>query len=115
MQLDHLGADEELLVGLFHLATDVAGFRMLLEELGYEQPMPSPLQCDSTNAIHWAYRRGRVDKIKHIRMKYHRVQELVADKEVSVAHLRSEHMPADMLTKVLPVSRFEHLRAFIMA
>ena len=109
------GTGEAELVGLFHLATDVAGFRMLLEELGYEQPMPSPLQCDSTNAIHWAYRRGRVDKIKHIRMKYHRVQELVADKEVSVAHLRSEHMPADMLTKVLPVSRFEHLRAFIMA
>ena len=109
------GTGEAELVGLFHLATDVAGFRMLMDELGYEQPVPSPLQCDSTNAIHWAYRRGRVDKIKHIRMKYHRVQELVADKEVSVAHLRSEHMPADMLTKVLPASRFEHLRAFIMA
>ena len=102
-------------IGLHHLAKDAVGFRHLLAELGYSQPVPTPLQCDNTSAIQWAYRRGRVDKIKHIRMKYHKVQEFAAEKQISVAHLKSADMPADMLTKVLPKVTFEHLRAFVMA
>lgn len=102
-------------VGAYHLAKDVAGFRALLDELGYPQPAPTQLYCDNMGAIQWAYRRGRIDKMKHVRMKYHKVQELVEAKEISLAHLRSADMPADMLTKILPRTSFEHLRAFVMA
>ena len=100
---------------IHHLANDVAGYRLLLQELGYEQRKPTSLQCDNISAIHWAHRSGRVEKVKHIRMKYHRVQELTADKEVVLSHLKSANMPADMLTKALAKETFERLRAFVMA
>lgn len=106
---------EAELVGIHHLANDVAGYRLLLQELGYEQRKPTSLQCDNISAIHWAHRSGRVEKVKHIRMKYHRVQELTADKEVVLSHLKSANMPADMLTKALAKETFERLRAFVMA
>ena len=107
-------ADAEF-TGLYHLALDAVGFRLLLAELGYDQTGPTNLQCDNTSAIQWAYGHGRVDKTKTLRLQLHKLQEYTSDKEISVSHLQSSLMPADMLTKVLPAATLQRLRAFVLA
>jgi transposase InsO family protein len=53
------------------------------------------------------------DRSKHIRTRYHFIRQSVEDGEIHPDHVSSEEQLADILTKALPKSRFEELRAKI--
>ena len=53
--------------------------------------------------------------LKHVRLKYHLVQQVVRDGDVEVHYLETTRMPADFLTKVLNRELFEVCRDSVMA
>ena len=52
------------------------------------------------------YQSGRDGADQHVDIKYHSVRERVVSKEVSLRHVASEDMLADVLTKALPKAKF---------
>ena len=50
----------------------------------------------------------------HIALKYFYCREKVNDKTIHVKHCAGDNMIADILTKILPVVRFERLRSMML-
>ncbi|KAA3487158.1 chitinase 1-like [Gossypium australe] len=50
-------------------------------------------------------------KTKHFKIKFHFVREMDQSQEIRLVHCSSEDQLADILTKLLCVSRFKNLRA----
>ena len=110
-----ISTGESEFYGLYYLALDVLGYRELLRELGLGQTAPTPVDCDNQAAIAWAHGKGRLTSLKHVRLKYHLVQQVVRDAELEVHYLETKRMPADFLTKVLNRELFEVCRDSVMA
>jgi hypothetical protein len=51
--------------------------------------------------------------VKHIRVKYHYIQDQVSDGEISITHIKSADNTADILTKPLSRSDFLQLRQYL--
>ena len=49
-------------------------------------------------------------RTKHIEIKFHFIRDLVEADRINLVYCPSEDMIADMLTKGLPISRFEKFR-----
>ena len=47
-------------------------------------------------------------RTKHINVKYHYVKDIVAAGEIVTRKVHTSENPADMLTKPLPIAKFEH-------
>jgi len=45
--------------------------------------------------------------LSHIDIKYHKIQEVIADKVVEVVKISTLSNPADIFTKIVPVSKFQ--------
>ncbi len=110
-----ISTGESEFYGLYYLALDILGFRELLQELGLRQTAPTPVDCDNQAAIAWAHGKGRLTSLKHVRLKYHLVQQVVRDGDIEVHYLETTRMPADFLTKVLNRELFEDCRDSVMA
>ena len=48
------------------------------------------------------------DRTKHIDVKYHFISEVITKKDVLLYKIDSAHNRVDMLTKPLPLAKFEH-------
>jgi predicted solute-binding protein len=53
------------------------------------------------------------DRSKHIRTRYHFIQQSVEEGEIQLGYVCSQEQLAYLLTKALPKARFEELRAKI--
>ena len=91
-------------------STLTSGMRMLLEELGFPQLGATIIFCDNQSAIHWANGEGKLNAKKHIRLRYHAVEEATAAKEIELRYCQTQTMPADFLTKILSKVPFEMCR-----
>ena len=88
----------------------------LLEELGYDEEdvRPTRLLGDNQLAIKMASNPVNHSRTKHIRKKYHFVQELVAEtKDLEVQYVRIEDMLAHGLTKPLDPQLFLQYRSML--
>ncbi|WVZ53002.1 hypothetical protein U9M48_003996 [Paspalum notatum var. saurae] len=65
------------------------------------------LFCDSQSAIHLIKDKMFHEKTKHIDVKYHYVREVVAEGRLKVCKISTHDNPADMMTKHVPVAKFE--------
>lgn len=91
-----------------------AGFRQLLEEIGFKQDAPSVIHNDNNAAIAMTKSKVSGSKLRHIKLSYHYVRELVKNKDVTLTYCPTEMMIADILTKALPRPQFELLRSLLM-
>jgi len=66
------------------------------------------LFSDSQSAIHLTKNYAYHSKTKHISVKYHYIRDTVAAGEILGRKVHTTENPADMLTKPLPVAKFEH-------
>ena len=81
--------------------------RGLVTELGVPQDT-TVVFSDSQSAIHLTKNDAYHSKTKHIRVKYHYVRDTIAAGEIVVKKVHTSENPADMLTKPLPIAKFEH-------
>jgi hypothetical protein len=73
---------------------------------------PLKLYCDNNLAVQYAYNNRPSDAAKHIDIKYYVVKDKIRDHIISLKHISTEKMLADLLTKDLPPNVFrEHIAA----
>ena len=78
----------------------------LIEEFGYEQESID-VWCDSQSALCLAKNNVHHERTKHISRKLHFIRDIIAKGDVKVMKIHTLKNPADMLTKGLPVEKFE--------
>ena len=64
--------------------------------------------CDSSSAISLTKHQVFHERSKHIDVRLHFVRDEVNKGEVKIQKVGTEDNPTDMLTKVLPVSKYAH-------
>ena len=65
------------------------------------------LFSDSQSAIYLTKDQMFHERTKHIDIKYHYVRDIVAQGKLKVCKISTHDNPADMMTKPVPVSKFE--------
>ena len=63
---------------------------------------PLKLYCDKNPAVQYAHNNKSSGATKHIDIKYYVVKDKVWDQVISLEHISTEKMLADLLTKGLP-------------
>lgn len=82
----------------------------LLHELSFPSLQIPLLWCDNNGAKYLATNPVFHARTKHIEIDFHFVREMVARKEIQILFLSTEDQLADVLTKGLPVQRFEYFK-----
>lgn len=84
----------------------------LIEEFGYKQSSVD-VWCDSQSALCLTKNNVHHERTKHINRKMHFIRDIITQGEVKVLKIATEKNHADMLTKVLPVNKFEKALSFL--
>ena len=91
-------------------ATELVWIQNLLMEIGVPlQLTPSILWCDNIGAQALASNPVHHARTKNIELDVHFVRNLVVYHKLEVRYISSEHQPADIFTKSLPLDRFSSL------
>jgi hypothetical protein len=83
----------------------------LLHEIQFNITVPPTLWCDNIGATFLASNPMFYARTKHIEIDYHFVRERVVSNKLHVRFLCSADQLADIMTKPLPLSRFQYLRS----
>ena len=67
---------------------------------------PLKLYYDNNPTVYYAHNNKSNGAAKHIDIKYYVVKDKVRDHVISLEHIRTEKMLADLLTKGLPPNMF---------
>ena len=86
----------------------------MLEKLGIATVRPRIIQEDNQACIWYSEHPGSYEKTKHIRRKFHFVQQHVSEGTVKLVYCPSAENLADFFTKPLTVEQFEFFRSIIM-
>jgi hypothetical protein len=65
------------------------------------------LHCDSQSAIYLTKDQMFHERTKHIDIKYHFVRDVIEEGKLKVCKISTHDNPADMMTKPIPVAKFE--------
>ena len=68
------------------------------------------LYCDNMSAIDISKNPVQHSRTKHIDIRHHFIRELIENKIITLEHIRSNSQLADIFTKPLDATMFEHLR-----
>ncbi|KAG8491868.1 hypothetical protein CXB51_015214 [Gossypium anomalum] len=68
----------------------------------------STVFCDSQSAIFLTKDQMFHERTKHIDFRYHFVRDIIARGDIVVSKISTHENPADMMTKSLPITKFEH-------
>jgi len=86
---------------------EICWMQQLLQEIGFLSPAPSTLFTDNQSAISVAKNPEHHGRMKHLDL------DKVAEGRIQVVHMRTEDMPADLLTKALPKAQVRKLRSMM--
>ncbi|KAG8500760.1 hypothetical protein CXB51_002783 [Gossypium anomalum] len=81
--------------------------KRLFSELN-EDLQISIVLCDSQSAIFLTKDQMFHERTKHIDVRYHFVRDIIAHGGIVVSKISTHENPADMMTKSLPITKFEH-------
>lgn len=84
----------------------------LLKELGFEQKCVSIL-CDFQSEICLAKNRVYHEMTKHVATKYHYIRDWIVCGDVEVLKIPTSINAADVLTKFVPMSKFNNTLEFL--
>jgi hypothetical protein len=82
--------------------------KQTLTDIQVEYDEPIPIYCDNTSTINISKNPVMHSKTKHIPIKYHFLQEQVAEKNIRVEYVGTKEQVADIFTKPLPREAFEY-------
>ena len=87
-----------------HAGQEMIWFHNLLEELGYTFTGPHTLHIDNMSAIAFSQNPEHHGRMKHLDLKYLWLRDEVSRKKtIRTVHCPTDFMPADILTKPLPL------------
>ena len=88
---------------------EILWFRMWLKEvLGLT--ITVPVYCDNVSAISMTSHETDHQRTKHIDIRHHFVRDHVIKRDIEMKWITTKDQEADILTKMLPTSRFTELR-----
>ncbi|TYK21311.1 F5J5.1 [Cucumis melo var. makuwa] len=90
--------------------TQLIWMKNMLHEYGITQDVMT-LYCDNMSAIDISKYPVQHSQTKHIDIRHHFIRELIENKIITLQHVRSYSQLADIFTKPLDETTFEHLRA----
>lgn len=92
---------------------EIAWIRMLLQELGFQQPSASPLMCDNNGAIVLTEDASFHTKVKHIDIAFHSIRERIIQRQLKVHYVRTHENLTDIFTKALAKKDHGRLRSYL--
>ena len=84
--------------------------RNILSEMGTPVDAPSTLYVDNRSALSVAKNPEHHGRMKHLDLRFYWLRDAVEAGKISPVHLRTDEMPADLLTKALPRAKVELFR-----
>ena len=109
----HFTAAEAQYAALFMLAQEKENLRRVLDNMGYHQA-PKLLLCDNQCAVGLALNSLKAKRTKSIDMRYHWIQDRVAQGHFKVVWRRGDHNLADFSTEALPVHTHQTLMRLLV-
>ena len=100
-------------ITLHDVAHNAIFLRQLLSDLSFPFTQPTPLYCDNDAATRLAEDHVWHSRTKHIWVKYHYTRKQVLEGSISVTRVRSSDNLADIFTKPLNRTDFQHLRHYL--
>ena len=100
-------------IAIHSASHEVLFFRQFLDGLHMPVLAATPLYCDNQAARQLTEDQRWHAKIKHFRVRYHSIRELVDNDELLVHGVRSSNNVADILTKPLGPTDFARLRHYL--
>ena len=85
----------------------VTWLRELLYEIGHRQDTPTQLFNDNTAAEAIAKSRSPTRRSKYIEVRHHHIRDLMRRRILTVNHMPSKELIADLLTKAVPAPLFK--------
>lgn len=101
-----LSTTEAEYIALSEAIKEAIWIKGLLYEMGFEQQKVS-VWCDSQSAVSLSKNKVFHERTKHMAVKYSFVKDIVEEGEIEVLKIHTSRNPADMLTKCIPVQKFE--------
>ncbi|KAI0494414.1 hypothetical protein KFK09_024548 [Dendrobium nobile] len=92
------------------VASDIMWLHRLLHEFKLSITTPTQVYCDNISAIALANNPFFHARTKHIEFNYHFIRDCIKDQQISIHHISSKDLPADIFTKTLPITRFLQLK-----
>jgi hypothetical protein len=105
-----LSTAEAEFIAVASCCTHVIWMKQTLTYIQVEYDEPIPIYCDNTSAISISKNPVMHSKMKHIPIKYHFLQEQVAEKNIRVEYVGTKEQVAVIFTEPLPLEAFEYLR-----
>ena len=78
----------------------------LFNSLSSDELTVDSVFCDNQSAIFLAKDQMFHERTKHIDVRYHFIREVIAKRDFKVRKVSTHDNPADMMTKVLPTTKF---------
>jgi hypothetical protein len=97
-------------IALHHAGKEIIFLRELLDGLGIVVPGSTPLHCDNDEARRLTEDHSRHSNVKHYRVKYHTIRDLVDEGLGHVVRIPTCDNIADIFTKPLARPKFERFR-----
>ena len=90
-------------------ASELTWVVLLLQDLGVQTIQLVTLHCDNQSAIYIGKNHGFYDRTKHIEIDCHFTLDKVLEGLLQLSYLPTQLQLADLLTKILPSTRFKEL------
>ena len=91
--------------------------RKLLREMGYELNKPTVLYVDNSGAVELSKDRKSCNRSRHVKRRYLKIRELVAEGEIEVKWVDTKDSLSDILTTCkgsFTPEHFEELKGGLM-
>jgi hypothetical protein len=93
---------------------EIIWYRNLFTEFGYSQNQASPLYIDNQSALSVARNPDHHGRVKHLDLQFYWLRDEVSKGSIHVKHLRTDEMPADVLTKALHREKFQKMVSLLV-
>ena len=105
-----LSTTEAKYIAAVSAGQEILWLRNLFTEFGYEFDAPSTLCMDNQSALSVAKNPEHHGHMKHLDLHFYWLRDVVELGLIQVKHLRTDDMPADLLTKQLGRLKVNALR-----
>ena len=109
-----LSSTEAEYVAAVEAGKEICWMRNLLTELGYPvEGKPSVLHIDNNSAISVARNPEHFGRLKHPDLRFYWLRDIVEAGLIDPQFCPTAQMPADMLTKALPMPKVAEMRTLL--